>query len=98
MEKTNMADAPTDTTNAQSQDTSTNQPATPTNFPIDLTLTLTFKVRLDTLDLFKYYTEHNSIQIIGDLYDILDDQMFGTLLTINGLSREDVLKKIQALA
>jgi hypothetical protein len=80
------------------QDTAVKQPETtaPTGFPIEFNLALSLKIKIEDMETFKYYnTENFSLFVIADLFDMIEDQMAGQLLSINEFTREEVRKKLQ---
>jgi hypothetical protein len=70
-------------------------PPAPVTFPLEIDVPITFKIRIDVKELYDYYTADNGVNAVADLYDILDDQMFGTVISINGMTPEDIRKMLQ---
>lgn len=63
-------------------------------FPHDVELTLTFKVKVYNQEVLEYYEHDDHINVIADIVDILDDQLFGTLESINGMNKDEIRRRL----
>lgn len=63
-------------------------------FPTTIEVPLTLSIEVENQELLEYYTKDQRVLCIADLFDILNDQMFGELLRINGLDAKEIAKKV----
>ena len=65
------------------------------SFPCKIDIPITFKIEVDSDEEYQYYKANDNIDMIADLFDMFSD-FERPIVSINGLTIEDVRKKLQA--
>lgn len=77
-------------------ETATDSTAQPITFPCTTEIQLSLKFKVEQKEYFNYLHQAENIQLIADIMDVLIEDGWETIETINGLTKDEIRKKMQA--